>query len=119
MEDRMQQLERALQSVTAALTAANAREHNLTVEVQRLGAAPTPVDGQPPVRQTKVDTRTLGKPDMFTGEEQKWQDWKTVVSAYCSVVDLQMGVIMDSVATGASTNLVNIGLTESETMMSS
>ena len=119
MEDRMQQLERALQSVTATLTAANAREHNLTVEVQRLGAAPAPVDGQPSVRQTKVDTRTLGKPHMFTGEEQKWQDWKTVVSAYCSVVDQQMGVVMEAIATGASTNLSNIGLIASETMMSS
>ena len=44
---------------------------------------------------------------MFTSEEHKWQDWKTVVSAYCSVVDLQMGVIMDAIATGASTNSVN------------
>ena len=100
-------LEGTLQSVTAALTAANAREHNLSVEVHRLGAASTPVDDQPPARQTKVDTRTLGKPDMFTSEEHKWQDWMTVVSAYCSVVDLQMGVIMDAIATGASTNSVN------------
>ena len=98
-------LEGTLQSLTAALTAANAREHNLSVEVHRLGAASTPVDDQPPARQTKVDARTLGKPDMFTSEEHKWQDWVTVVSAYCSVVDLQMGV--DAIATGASTNLVN------------
>jgi hypothetical protein len=117
MEERFLQLETALQSVTSALTQANAREHSLTAEVQRLGAIATPVGGPPPT-QTKVDTRTLGKPDMFTGEEQKWQDWKTVVSAYCSVVDSQMGVIMDSIATGASTNLANIGLTSSETMMS-
>jgi hypothetical protein len=55
---------------------------------------------------------------MFTGKEQKWQDWKTVVSAYCSVVDSQMGVIMDAIATGASTNLANIGLTSSEKMTS-
>ena len=65
----MRALEGALQSVSAALTAANSHEQNLTVEVQRLGSAATPVDGQPPGRQTGVDTRTLGKPDMFTGEE--------------------------------------------------
>ena len=41
---------------------------------------------------------------MFTSGEHKWQDCKTVVSAYCSVVDLQMGVIMDEIATGASTS---------------
>ena len=106
MEERLLQLEGALQNVTAALNSANAREHSLTVEVQRLGAVATPVASQPDARQqTKVDTRTLVRPDMFTGEEQKWQDWKTVVSAYCSVVDSQMGVIMDAIATGASTNL--------------
>ena len=55
---------------------------------------------------------------MFTGEEQKWQDWKTVLSAYCAVVDLQMGVIMDAIATGESTNLVNSGLTATERVMS-
>ena len=115
LEERLLHFEGALQNVTAALNSANAREHSLTVEVQRLGAVATPVASQPDARQqTKVDTRTLGKPVMVTGEEQKWQDWKTVVSAYCSVVDLQMGVIMDSVATGASTNT---GLTESEAMM--
>ena len=76
----MRALEGALQSVLAALTAAKVQEQNLTVEVQRLGSAATLVDGQPPARQTGVDTRTLGKPDMFTGEEQKWQDSKTVLS---------------------------------------
>ena len=44
---------------------------------------------------------------MFTSGEHRWQDCKTVVSAYCPVVDLQMGVIMDEIATGASTNLAN------------
>ena len=118
-EERLLHLEVALQSVTSALTSANAREHSLTVEVQRLGAVATPVAGQQGAwQQTKVDTRTLGRPDMFMGEEQKCQDWKTVVSAYCSVVDAQMGVIMDAIATGASTNLANIGLTSSEKMTS-
>ena len=114
MEERIRSLEGALQQVSAALTAENTREHNLIAEVQRLGSASSAVDGDPPARQTKVDTRTLGKPDMFTGEEQKWQDWKTVLSAYCAVVDLQMGVIMDAIATGESTNLVNSGLTATE-----
>ena len=38
-----------------------------------------------------IDTRTLGKPDIYTGDENKWQDWKVVVKAYCSVVNPRMG----------------------------
>ena len=72
MEGRLQQLEQHLQTVTEALTSANAREQSLTAEVQRLGAVATPVASQQGAwQQTKVDTRTLGRPDMFRGEEQK------------------------------------------------
>ena len=45
-EERLLHLEVALQSVTSALTSANAREHSLTAEVQRLGGVATPVVSQ-------------------------------------------------------------------------
>ena len=29
-----------------------------------------------------VDTRVIGKPDMFFGEREKWKDWSMVLKAY-------------------------------------
>ena len=34
-----------------------------------------------------VDTRVIGKPDMFFGEREKWKDWSMVLKAYMMAVD--------------------------------
>ena len=36
-----------------------------------------------------VDTRVIGKPDMFFGEREKWKDWSMVLKAYMMAVDPQ------------------------------
>ena len=33
-----------------------------------------------------IDTRILGKPDTFNGEESKWKDWSVVTKTYAGVV---------------------------------
>ena len=43
---------------------------------------------------TVVDTRLLGKPDTFNGEEAKWADWKVLFKAYTSVVSPRMAALM-------------------------
>ena len=85
MEDRIGQLEEALRTMATSLQQAEGREQQLTVEVQRLGQvaqAPPPPATPAAAQRTGVDTRTLGKPDTYHGEEAKWQDWKTVLMAY-------------------------------------
>ena len=39
-----------------------------------------------------VDTRVLGKPDTFNG--QNWRDWSTVFRAYTAATDLRLGQAM-------------------------
>ena len=34
-----------------------------------------------------VDTRVIGKPDMYYGEREKWRDWSMVLKAYMMAVD--------------------------------
>eukprot|EP00959_Pyramimonas_sp_CCMP1952_P429835 9002004-Pyramimonas_sp.AAC.1 len=57
-----------------------------------------------PRAESFVDTRALGKPDMFMGEEHKWNDWKEIFKAYCGVVnaDLLAGMRLAESADEAS-----------------
>ena len=41
-----------------------------------------------------VDTRLLGKPEMFTGEATKWRDFKLIFSAYCGAVNPRLEELM-------------------------
>ena len=81
MEQRMAGLEQQLQALTTALTSAATRETELRQEVVRLGALPTQAAATAPRASGTIDTRSLGKPDHFDGEERKWEDWKTVMLA--------------------------------------
>ena len=102
VELRFQQLEGQLHTVDAAYMAATRREGVLQAEVQRLSAAVT--TGATAPRST-IDTRTLGKPDTFSGEPGKWGDWKTVMTAYCAVISDRLGTLMQSIEDGSASNL--------------
>ena len=41
-----------------------------------------------------MDTRTLGKPDQFSGEQAKGRDWKVVTWAYAAAVHPQLANLM-------------------------
>jgi hypothetical protein len=53
-----------------------------------LGQAPPPIP--PPaaaVGQARmIDTRMIGRPDVFEGADAKWPDWSVVVRAYWSLM---------------------------------
>ena len=40
-----------------------------------------------PFESRLVDTRVIGKPDMYYGEREKWRDWSMVLKAYMMAVD--------------------------------
>ena len=42
-----------------------------------------------------VDTRTLGRPDHFDGNERDWGDWSVVLRAYCTLVNATLQKLMD------------------------
>ncbi|CAK0843605.1 unnamed protein product [Prorocentrum cordatum] len=94
-EERVQALEQQMIALAQELQNRQQRENDLTAEVQRLGRvaeARPRVDGPvlQPRAESLVDTRTLGKPDGFTGEEHKWNDWKVIFKAYCGVVNADL-----------------------------
>ncbi|CAK0888783.1 unnamed protein product [Prorocentrum cordatum] len=108
-EERVQALEQQMIALAQELQNRQQRENDLTAEVQRLGRvaeARPRVDGPMPQPRAEslVDTRTLGKPDVFTGEEHKWNDWKVIFKAYCGVVnaDLLAGMRLAESADEAS-----------------
>ena len=83
LEARLQQLEQQLRTVDAAFMDSTRREALLQAEVLRISTATGSLSAAP---RSTIDTRTLGKPDTFNGEAGKWSDWKTVMTAYCSVL---------------------------------
>eukprot|EP00971_Amphidinium_carterae_P314761 6256819-Amphidinium_carterae.1 len=44
-----------------------------------------------------MDTRTLGKPEVFEGNETKWHDFRVVFKAYCFCVNQRFGVLMSGI----------------------
>ena len=123
-----------MQRMIAAMEAASAREAALTTEVQRLGAASTAaqaevqrlseasqrtVNGEgraeAPQQAARaglpaIDTRALGRPEQFSGEEQRWTEWRTVFRAFCSVLNGRLGELMDAIEDGRSRGLTRTGL---------
>ncbi|CAK0865359.1 unnamed protein product, partial [Prorocentrum cordatum] len=94
-EERVQALEQQMMAMAQELQNRQQRDNDLTAEVQRLGRAAEArprVEGPvlQPRAESLVDTRTLGKPDVFTGEEHKWNVWKVIFKAYCGVVNADL-----------------------------
>eukprot|EP00973_Karenia_brevis_P049245 6830372-Karenia_brevis.AAC.1 len=46
--------------------------------------------------QGVVDTRALGKPDSFKGEDAAWKDWSIVMRSYTSLVEPRLGPLMEA-----------------------
>ena len=45
--------------------------------------------------RSAVDTRGLGKPEIFDGSTSKWRDWKVVMRSYAAACHDKLGVLMD------------------------
>eukprot|EP00971_Amphidinium_carterae_P007088 140241-Amphidinium_carterae.1 len=88
--EQVQELVRRIQAMEAREADGIAREHcqalhgtveNLTAQLAQ-GRAPVPIGGT--LASGTVDTRALGKPEVFEGNETKWHDFRVVFKAYCS-----------------------------------
>jgi len=130
MEQRVLGLEAALQNAitqitatpaaaTAAQTAADAANARAVAAETAAAAAGTGGGGAAPRRQGfGVDTRMLGRPDVFIGEDARWPDWSTVVRAYSSVCNDKLAVAMPLAETSAN-QPVNANITDPDTQAAS
>eukprot|EP00971_Amphidinium_carterae_P063857 1264025-Amphidinium_carterae.1 len=57
-----------------------------------------------------IDTRALGKPEVFEGAEAKWHDFRVVFKAYCRCVNQRLGTLMTNVEGNISGSFPNSGL---------
>ena len=56
-----------------------------------------------------IDTRSLGKPEIFSGETAKWRDWSIVLRSYISAVDHNAVALMTRAETSADP-VLNVAL---------
>ena len=112
-EERLEQLEQALQQAGTALQAANYRIATL----ETAAGAPTP-----PVTTTSsasmVDMRVLGKPSNFAGDEASWKSWSFVMLSFSAAVSPEVRALMEKARTTAE-DMRNVYLTPSEQVWSS
>ncbi len=115
MEDRIGQLEVQLQQSIGELQRLQTSERQLIGEVTRLRSPPTPSPQQAAQAavgaMAGIDTRTLGKPDTFRGEEANWADWRVIAKAYFSVVSIRTGTVMTA-QEGSSAVMAQATLTD-------
>ena len=63
--------------------------NNLRTQVGQEAAAAASASRAPGLSMESrlVDTRVIGKPDMYYGEREKWKDWSMILKAYMMAVD--------------------------------
>jgi len=99
---------------TAAANAAAAAAAAATAASQTAGGTPPPhVPPQP--TYTGVDTRVLGKPDIFDGNGAKWRDWSTIMRAYLSLVNSKLSDMIPLAESSAVPLMNAIGTDEERT----
>eukprot|EP00971_Amphidinium_carterae_P124630 2468775-Amphidinium_carterae.1 len=54
-----------------------------------------------------VDTRSLGKPEVFDGVEAKWHDFRVIFKAYCSRLNQRLGTLMTNAEGNLSGSYLN------------
>eukprot|EP00971_Amphidinium_carterae_P344257 6484535-Amphidinium_carterae.1 len=74
--ERISGLESALQSTQAAL--AQTQQQLQQQQQYQQAAAAAQAQGRHGYggHERVIDTRTLNRPEMFTGEESRWRDWR-------------------------------------------
>eukprot|EP00971_Amphidinium_carterae_P204450 4057157-Amphidinium_carterae.4 len=103
--------EQALQVTVQNLTT------QLTIAQQQAGGA-VPVGGTLATGTGTVDTRALGKPEVFEGNEAKRHDFRVVFKAYCSCVNQRLRALMSGVEANISGSFLNGGLDARDTSCS-
>eukprot|EP00971_Amphidinium_carterae_P065912 1306183-Amphidinium_carterae.1 len=116
--EQVQEIVIRIQAMEARQAEGIDRERVLQGTVQNLttqlaGRAPVPVGGT--LATDTVDTRALGKPEIFEGNETKWHDFRVVFKAYCSCLNQRLGTLMSGVEANISGSFVNSGLDSIDT----
>ena len=88
-----QNIQLAEQLTAAQNLARQAQEASTQAARQAQAAAAGPPAAQP-AQGLGVDTRLLGRPSSFDGDDAKWTDWSIVVKGYCAVAHRQLGPLM-------------------------
>jgi len=57
-------------------------------------AAATAGTGTTGTRRVGVDTRNLGRPESFNGDDSRWRDWAVVFRSYAGLVTPELGQLM-------------------------
>ena len=124
METQLQQASQAVATADSRAQAAEARaqaaeglanQAGATAQAAQAAATAAAAQAQSapaPSRGSGLDTRTLGRPDSFNGDEKSWGDWSVVVRAYCGVVNPRMGDLLSVVErSGGDDQVRNAALT--------
>ena len=66
-----------------------------------------------------VDTRALGRPSMFDGQDVKWRDWSVVFKSYAGLVNERLATLMAPAETAEPATLRNDALANDEARQAS
>eukprot|EP00971_Amphidinium_carterae_P079004 1563205-Amphidinium_carterae.1 len=105
--EQIQELVTRIQAMEARDLESDRREQALQAQQQAANVS-GPVGGT--LATGTVDTRALGKPEVFEGVEAKWHDFRVVFKAYCSCVNQRLGMLMTNVEGKITGNYPNSGL---------
>ena len=94
LQGQVQRLSLQLEQAGGMIQGLQATVGQQNSQIQQLAASTTPLPSSPtgreptsPQRQSLIDTRVLGKPDTFKGEQSKWTDWCFVLKSYLCAID--------------------------------
>ena len=111
-EERLEQLEQALQQAGTALQAANYRIATLETAA---GAPATLVTTTSSA--SMVDMRVLGNPSEFAGDEASWKSWSLVMLSFSAAVSPELRALMEKARMTAD-DMRNVNLTPAEQVWS-
>ena len=81
-------LELATREAERTQLIADFRDQLEGLRTQIAAEGPASASSRPPGLESRlVDTRVIGKPDMFYGERERWKDWSMILKAYMMAVD--------------------------------
>eukprot|EP00971_Amphidinium_carterae_P013974 275221-Amphidinium_carterae.1 len=124
--EQVQELVTRIQAMEAREAEGRAREQILHGTVQdlttRLAATQQQAAALVPAGGTfatgTVDTRALGKPNVYEGSETKWHDFRVVFKTDCSCVNQRLGTLMSGVEANILGSFANSSLDARDTSCS-
>jgi len=113
MEQQVAALQQQVGQLVQTLQGQQQMTQQLQQQLQQQAQAATAA--QQAVRSVGIDTKLLGRPDIFEKEE-KWMDWSTIMRAYGGLLGEKVGPGMRAAETGGA--VLNASLDAEERRMS-